>query len=47
MLETNNWLKLIHEILDSKYDKDALILLIRESEELDGILGTIVKKTRR
>ena len=47
MSESNYWLEIIHEILESKNDKDELIWLIKESEELDNILGTIVNKTKK
>ena len=47
MSESNYWLVIIEKIIDSKYDKKELIWLLKESIELDKILGSIVKKTNK
>jgi len=48
MRESNYWLRILQEIKnDSTIDNDLLIKLIRESNELNKILGTIVNKTDR
>jgi four helix bundle protein len=48
MRESNYWLRILQEINnDSTIDNDLLIKLIRESNELNKILGTIVNKTDR
>jgi len=47
MSESNYWLEIIKAVIDSKYNIDELNRLIEESEELDNILGSIVKKTKK
>ncbi len=47
MSESNYWLEVIKAILDTKQTEKELDWLINESEELDNILGSIVKKTGR
>jgi len=47
MSESKYWLEIIEEIIDSKYDINELSWLKTESEELDKILGSIVKKTNK
>ncbi|WP_407405491.1 four helix bundle protein [Chryseobacterium sp.] len=41
--ETNYWLRMIEALED---EKSGLLLLIKESNELKNILGTIVKNAR-
>lgn len=45
MSESNYWLEVIKATIETKYDENELDWLITESEELDNILGSIVKKT--
>jgi len=47
MSESNYWLEIINEILESKDYQTELDWLISESEELDNILGSMVKKTNK
>jgi four helix bundle protein len=48
MRESNYWLRILQEIInDSTVDNDYLKKLIKESNELNKILGTIVNKTDR
>jgi len=47
MSESNYWLEIINKILESKDYQTELDWLISESEELDNILGSIVKKTNK
>lgn len=47
MSESNYWLEVIKAILDAKLTGKELDWLINEYEELDNILGSIVKKTGR
>jgi len=46
MSESNYWLEIIKAIIETKYDEKELTWLINESEELDNILGSIVKKMK-
>jgi len=46
MSESKYWLKIISAIIESKHNKLILNGLIQESEELDKILGAIVKNTK-
>ena len=45
MSESNYWLEVIKAIHETKKAEKELDWLINESEELDNILGSIVKKT--
>jgi hypothetical protein len=45
MSESNYWLEVIKAIHETKKEEKELNWLINESEELDNILGSIVKKT--
>ncbi len=45
MAESNYWLEVIKAILETTKKEKELDWLINESEELDNILGSIVKKT--
>ena len=47
MSESNYWLEIIKAIIETKHDGKELNWLIKESEELDNILGSIVKKTKK
>ena len=47
MRESNYWLRIINEINDSSTVQNEIALLIKESNELKNILGSIVQKTRR
>ena len=44
MRESNYWLRIINRILENK--ENELLFLIKESNELKKILGSIVQKTR-
>ncbi len=44
MRESNYWLRLIRELIES--EDSELTTLLKESNELKNILGTIVQKTR-
>ena len=46
MRESNYWLRIIDEITEINAPKNEIDLLIRESNELKNILGSIVQKTR-
>ena len=46
MSESNYWLRIINELIEDKNKLDELSLLIKESNELKNILGSIVQKTR-
>jgi four helix bundle protein len=46
MRESNYWLRIINEITEISALKNDLGLLIKESDELKNILGSIVQKTR-
>jgi len=45
MSESNYWLEVIKATIETEINEDELTWLINESEELDKILGSIVKKT--
>lgn len=45
MRESNYWLRIINETVDSKLKNEELRLLIDESSQLKNILGKIVYKT--
>jgi len=47
MRESNYWLRIIKGILSQNNIDDELASLIRESDELKKILGTIVTKTNK
>lgn len=47
MRESNYWLRIIKEINESSTVQNEIDLLIKESNELKNILGSIVQKTRR
>ena len=47
MSESNYWLNILNEIIDSEKDLEELNLLIKESRELEKILGSIVMKTKK
>ena len=47
MLESNYWLRVLKEILDIEVNVKELNWLIRESNELGKITGTIANKTKR
>ena len=44
MRESNYWLRIINEISETE---DELIILIKESEELKRILGSIYSKSSK
>jgi len=46
MRESNYWLRIINGIIKDKNIDDELSFLIKESNELKNILGSIVQKTR-
>lgn len=46
MRESNYWLRIINEIIESSTIKNELDWLINESKELKNILGAIVQRTR-
>ena len=45
MSESNYWLEVIKAIIDINHDKEELAWLMKESMELEKILGSIVQKT--
>jgi len=47
IIESNYWLNILDAIVDVKIDRDELLSLIKESEELIKILGTIANKTKK
>ena len=46
MRESNYWLRIINKINEISKFKNEIDLLIKESNELKNILGSIVQKTR-
>jgi len=46
MRESNYWFRLIQAISDDKINKEELLWLVQESQELKLILGSIAQKTR-
>ncbi len=47
MSESNYWLNILSEIIDFEIDLKGLNFLIKESRELEKILGSIVMKTKK
>ncbi len=45
--ESNYWLSILSEVIDFKIDSEELSFLIKESRELEKILGSIVMKTKK
>lgn len=45
MRESNYWLRLMKELIEEVSEGEELSKLIKESEELKNILGSIVLKT--
>ncbi len=43
--ESYNWLRLIKEVADKKYDSNELNRLLSEAEQLRKIPGTIIQKS--
>ncbi len=46
MRESNYWFRLIQAITDNQTYKEEILLLVKESQELKLILGSIAQKTR-
>ena len=47
MSESNYWLNILNEVIDFEIDTEELNYLIKESRELEKILGSIVIKTKK
>ncbi len=45
--EANFWLRQLSEIIDNELDLKEIVSLIKESDELKNILGTIALKTKK
>jgi four helix bundle protein len=45
MSESNYWLEIIRAVIDTDHDKEELFWLMKESDELEKILASIVLKT--